>query len=105
MMMLEERITHLQNRIFALEQQQAISRVKAALALSGVYSYHIVKVPSNYYDLPLKERADILHNSSEEQLCKSIILQNSACRHQDISDITDSKFYCVIIQYHQRLNR
>ena len=38
------------------------------------------------------------------QLCKSIVLVNTACKHDDTHDPTDSKYYCVLIQYNQKLN-
>lgn len=37
-------------------------------------------------------------------LCKSIIVENTACANAGIEDPRNSRFYCVILQYNSKLN-
>jgi hypothetical protein len=81
-----------------LEKNKVINRVSQDLLQKGVYSYRFVTVPKHYYDLTLQERAALL-NGNVPQLCKSIVFENTVCDHHEMSDITNSRYYCVIIQY------
>jgi hypothetical protein len=81
-----------------LERKKVIDRVSRDLLQKGVYSYRFVRVPTHYYDLTLQERA-VLLSGNVPQLCKSIVFENTVCDHNDVKDITNSRYYCVIIQY------
>lgn len=37
-------------------------------------------------------------------LCKSIIVENTACTNTGVADPRNSRFYCVILQYNAKLN-
>ena len=76
----------------------SVERVRKHLYSLGLYSVQFIKVPKNYYDYSLDERATLL-NAKVPQLCKSIILENTACSHNSCNDPSDSRYYCVIIQY------
>jgi len=83
---------------------EEVSRCKSKLIKSGCYVYKFYVVPSNYYDLTLLQRRDILQAKDLNQLCKSIIFENTACSHKNHDDITDSRYYCVIVQYATRFD-
>jgi hypothetical protein len=75
-----------------------ISRVKQDLMKLSVYSARFVTVPADYYDRSMEERSKLL-SCNVSQMCKSIIFENTACNHGDCSDPTNSRYYCVIVQY------
>ena len=62
------------------------------------------QVPKDYYSRPLEARRDLLQTASMHQLCKSLILENSKCVLSDCSVRTNSKYYCVIVQYSAKFN-
>ena len=82
----------------ARKQIDPVDRVKMDLLQRGVYTASFITVQSDYYDLTLEQRAALLHGQVP-QLCKSIVFENTACDHFDTSDPTNSRYYCVIIQY------
>lgn len=99
------RVISIEERIAKVEKESngPIERVKRDLKQREVFSYAMKRVPADYYDRPIEYRAEILQ-SSVPQLCKSILLMNTACKHDSTEDPTDSKYYCLIIQYNQKLN-
>jgi hypothetical protein len=96
----------LERRISKLEEnsQDPIQRVKSELLRIQLFTTRFQRVHENYYHLSLLERAQLL-NTSSYHLCKSIVLHNTSCRHENCDDFTDSKYYCVIIQYAHKLSR
>ena len=81
---LNERIKSVENRIQKLESNLhqksnscnqndedsvSVSRVKRDLLERNVFSYRLVRVPSDYYDRNLTERASML-SCTTHQLCK-----------------------------------
>ena len=108
------RYQNLMKRIHQAEQQlvsiehimnDPIRRIKNELIQNHIYTANFHEVDDNYYDLSLKERA-ILLKCNVEQLCKSIIFENTAYEADDTNnlyktsnDYTNSKYYCVITQY------
>jgi hypothetical protein len=89
------RLNEVENALFG---ENGAERVQRALLQQSIYSAKLVKVPSHYYELSLQDRASLLQVSSS-QLCKSIIFENTACDHYRIDDPTNSRYYCVIVQY------
>lgn len=83
---------------------EEVTRCKHHLIKQSCYVYKFYHVPSNYYQVSLEERRDILHANDLNQLCKSIIFENTACSHNNVDDYTDSRFYCVIVQYASRFD-
>ena len=81
-----------------LRQEDPIKRIKRDLLKKKVFSHKFISTPKDYYDLTLEQRAGLL-NGKVPQLCKSIIFENTACDHYNLDDRTNSRFYCVIIQY------
>lgn len=95
-----KRISAAEERVALLEQSvnDPVKRVRRDLLAKNVYAFNFYTVPSHYYDLTLEQRAELLQ-CNVPQLCKSIIFENTMCDHNNIDDITDSKYYCVVIQY------
>ena len=102
---LQECIGEFEARMLKAEEDpsRCVSRVKKCLKEFKVYTASFQTVVSDYYDRSLIQRADILR-CDVNQLCKTIIFQNTLCEHNICSDITDSKYYCVIVQYCERVN-
>jgi prolyl-tRNA editing enzyme YbaK/EbsC (Cys-tRNA(Pro) deacylase) len=72
---------------------QTLARVRAACAELGFTSACFVRVPGDYYDLALDRRRELIGAPSVACLCKSLILENTAC------DTADGRYYCVVVQY------
>jgi hypothetical protein len=81
-----------------LRQEDPIKRIRRDLLKKKVFSHKLITTPKDYYNLTLEQRAELL-NGKVPQLCKSIIFENTACDHYNLDDRTNSRFYCVIIQY------
>nr|XP_033513278.1 uncharacterized protein LOC104101050 isoform X4 [Nicotiana tomentosiformis] len=81
-------------------------RLSGILRANGVVDFSFKRVPSDYYDLPLEARRDIVSASSIQHLCKSIVLVNTqaASNITDCSDRNNSKYYVVVVQYAARFN-
>ena len=99
-----KRIALAENRLSAIENNivgSPVDRVKNDLLAKKVYSSTFIKVADGYYNRTLSERAKILMCSTQ-QLCKSIIFENTAwVKESDdqIGDVTNSRFYLVLVQY------
>lgn len=104
---LEERLSRLEynakNEQKIINLDDPVERVKADLQQRSVFTSIMITVPSTYYSWTLEERANIL-NCHVNQLCKSIILENTACTEKDCTDPTNSKYYCVVLQYNTKLD-
>ena len=88
-------------RLMALESKlclNELNRVKRQLLNDRMYGVRMERVPANYYDLSLIERANILRCNTS-QLCKSIIFENTSCSHFNVKDPKNSRYYCVVLQY------
>lgn len=107
------RIRLAEERLDILERKRAVSRVRQALLFprhqldqksqqkqedTAVYSFVFTEVPGDYYQRPMAERARLL-NCAVCQMCKTLIVENTAASHSDFKDITDSRFYCIVVQY------
>lgn len=85
------------------EDTPIVRRVREECARLSLYSARFAKVPANYYDLSLEERRKLLDAPTIHHLCKSMIMENTACRHNDLNP-ENSKYYCVIVQYTQKID-
>lgn len=98
------RLASAEARVNAIEQclkNDPIDRIKRDLAAKKVYSAVFVKVEADYYEKTLAIRANIL-KCDVQQLCKSIIFENTAWisdNENEIKDLTNSQFYLVLVQY------
>ena len=103
----EDRLQHIFTRISALEvkvkaleesEEMTVGRVKVCLKEHHVYTASLRKVPRDYYDWCLEDRAKLL-GCKADHLCKTIIFRNTMCEHDRCNDIFDTKYICVIVQY------
>ncbi|KAJ3295382.1 hypothetical protein HK104_002721 [Borealophlyctis nickersoniae] len=86
-----------------LHAPPAVSRVvKGAEALKLRDCSRFFEVEPDYYDWPLQKRAFRLMAPSTAHLCKSIIFENT--RFKDTKDPYNSQYYCVLVQYVDKLN-
>ncbi|KAG2378323.1 hypothetical protein C9374_008466 [Naegleria lovaniensis] len=83
---------------------ELIKVLKSQVKKLGFKFAKFSQVPADYYSRSLEERRDILQTESIHQLCKSLILENSKCVKTDCSERSNSKFYCVIVQYSAKFN-
>lgn len=101
---LQARLDSLSARMTALEEQpsHAVARVQRAVDGAGIVTAIFKKTPQDYYDNPLESRAKLL-GCHPRHLCKTIVFENVSCEHSSCADITDSRYYCVIVQYCARI--
>ena len=64
------------------------------------------KVPSDYYEWSLEQRMQVLEAPSTSHLCKTVIFANTKWDPQlkVPFDRRNAKFYCLIVQYIDRLH-
>lgn len=84
--------TELQDKLYALAQTQ------------GLTSTVLYRCPSDYYSWRLSQRRDVLNAPSVHHLCKSIVMCNTKCSHENYDDPTNSKYYLIVVQYTARLH-
>ncbi|GAB9471263.1 hypothetical protein Gpo141_00008483 [Globisporangium polare] len=101
------KLTEAQARLAKLERQvadqQSVARVKQHLREAKLSSACLKTAPDAYYSWLLPQRAAFL-GCQVPHLCKSIIVENTACANAGIEDPRNSRFYCVILQYNSKLN-
>eukprot|EP01083_Nonionella_stella_P026719 73595_1 len=69
-------------------------------------SWRFKPVPSGFYAQDLEQRAKhILRAPSVKYLCKSLLMKNTKCVHNDCGDRLNSKYYLVLFQYDQKLKQ
>eukprot|EP01038_Epipyxis_sp_PR26KG_P010798 gene10798-14496_t len=98
---LERRLTN--NDDENSNEDNIISMIQSVLLEKMVFTSRMYIVHDDYYNWDLDQRAKVL-GCKKEQLCKSIIFENTMCDHNETFDPTDSKYYCVIIQYIAKIN-
>lgn len=69
-----------------------------------ITSAQLIRAPSNYYDLLLEERRDILHAPSIAHLCKTLIIENTAWDEEYKEEPLYFRYLAVVIQYDAKLN-
>jgi prolyl-tRNA editing enzyme YbaK/EbsC (Cys-tRNA(Pro) deacylase) len=79
------------------------SALAAHFVQHGMRSCRFVRTPDTYYTWSLAKRARLL-GCEPSQLCKTIVLENIWTEAKDCSDPTDSRFYCVVLQYVAKLD-
>ncbi|EGC30682.1 hypothetical protein DICPUDRAFT_58152 [Dictyostelium purpureum] len=92
---LVEKIDDITPSSIITDNQKRISKVCDDIGLD----HKLERVPRCYYNWKLEERANYLNAPSSDYLCKSLIFENTECVNSDTSIQTNSRYYCVIIQY------
>ncbi|CEG66168.1 hypothetical protein RMATCC62417_02796 [Rhizopus microsporus] len=104
----EEYVTHWKEECqkeTSKECPKVVQHVKESLkALDILDKCQIIPVEHDYYDWELQQRAFRVNAPSKEHMCKSVIIENTRCTHQDISDPLYSRYYSVITQYVSPVN-
>jgi hypothetical protein len=78
------------------EIRRNIIKIKNELINHQISSMCVFRrVPIDYYDKTLGERGALLR-CRPEQLCKSILFENTLCNHNNCEDIHDSRYYVVV---------
>lgn len=106
-----DRYNSIESRLVAIEaklrgqcRSAQLNRVRRVLNEKDIRAYNLVRVPADYYSWNLARRALQLQCPSVQHLCKTIVMENTACTADDCSDKTNSRYYCVILQYCRKLN-
>ncbi|ORZ13254.1 YbaK/aminoacyl-tRNA synthetase-associated domain-containing protein [Absidia repens] len=82
-----------------------VKQVEEGAKLLGLYHLsRFVLVESNYYDWELQQRSFRVNAPSRSHMCKTLIMENTRCTHNDITDPLYSRFYCVITRYDSPVN-
>jgi len=93
---------HKQPKTIIIDEQTR--RARQAVESRKCYSARWKWVPTNYYDLDLSLRAQILGVPSSIHLCKAMLMENKAYESQYATEAGDmdssySQFYLVVVQY------
>lgn len=80
-----------------------VLRISRILEQRGAVGAVLWRTPSDYYTLSLQGRAAIL-DCHPHHLCKTILLENTACSHDEIRGCFDSRYFAVILQYVTKLD-
>ncbi|KAI9481571.1 MAG: hypothetical protein EXX96DRAFT_481234 [Benjaminiella poitrasii] len=76
---------------------------KSCKELNILDQCQIIPVESDYYEWELQQRAFRVNAPSKEHMCKSVILENTRCTHEDISG-TKKKEYVKPVNTQKLLN-
>lgn len=104
-----ERMKNLIDRVQRLEVSLSspVNRVLRDLRQRQIFGYQMIRVPSDYYERPLQARASVLKAASTAQLCKTIVVENKNFYEDENKhelDPTNSRYYCIVIQYEHKLD-
>lgn len=81
---------------------KAASKVHIKLAQElqqrGVDSFEFLRAPPDYYDHNLEYRRRALGARSIQQLCKSLVLENTKARNARPESPHAARYFCVVIQ-------
>lgn len=70
---------------------------------AGFCDTKFVRCAEDYYSWALEARREHLSAPSTEHLCKSIVMCNTKHPAESSTDPLNSKYYCVVVQYHRKL--
>lgn len=87
-------LDELERRLDVVEERINVERVKRCVASLPIFTAVLRRVPADYYDRSLEERRVLLGAASTAQLCKTIVLENTAWQEGD-----DGHYVAVVLQY------
>ena len=99
----KKRLIAVEKRLHLLEIDTETEKVTADLLRQGVSAFKFYNTEANYYDTSLAARADYL-GAKVHQLCKTVLLSNTTKQDESTADVTDSKYYCVVVQYQAKID-
>lgn len=76
-----------------------VARLRRHCLDIGLHSAVFKWVPSDYYQHNLQWRRDILGAPTIQHLCKTIVLENTHCVHDDCHVRENSRFYMIVYRY------
>ena len=79
-------------------------RVRGDCAKYALHSAAFARVRSDYYEQSLEWRRDTLGSANVECLCKSLLLENTACINNGCEDPRNSRYYVIVVQYVAQIN-
>lgn len=103
---IEAKVTEIERRLSNIEGEDnfsPINRVKTHVNSSIANGVKWKWVPGDYYEQSMVERSNIL-GCEMNQMCKSLVMENTACMHSEINDRTNSRYYCIVVQYTAKVN-
>lgn len=81
-----------------------VAQVRQWCKKNMMFSATLAWVPSDYYSHSLQWRRDILKADSINNLCKTILLENTHCENEDCSDPRNSRYYMILFQYVEKID-
>ena len=97
------RLENIEKRLDMLEKSSAQELVTNDLIKQGLSSFNFFHTEKNYYGTSLSARANFLH-ANVCQLCKTVLFENTLTTSTSKRDISDSKYYCVVVQYQAKID-
>ncbi|GAB5369970.1 hypothetical protein AAMO2058_001451900 [Amorphochlora amoebiformis] len=80
-------------------------RLRELCSTIPIPSARFKRAPSDYYTWTLEKRRDLLGAPHVDYLCKTMIMRNTKSKATDCSDRTDSKYYMIVVQYTNKMNK
>lgn len=80
------------------DESDTYKRLHQDLVERGATKFRFVRVTGPYYEEPLEFRAQRLSARSTDQLCKTMVMENTKVT-EHCSDPRLSKFFLVLVQY------
>ena len=100
---LYKRVKAAEKRLDELERSSGEELVTSDLIKQGVSAFKFFSTEKNYYDTSLSARANYL-NAEVKQLCKTVLFENTLNISKSTQDASDSKYYCVVVQYQAKID-
>lgn len=85
-------------------EPKEVTDLRQFCATRHLNSARFLWVPSDYYQHNLQWRRDTLQAPSIQHLCKTILMENTHCIHDDCSMVDNSRYYLVVYPYTQRFD-
>lgn len=89
-------LLELERRLDVVTDRINVERVKRSVGGLPIFTAVLRRVPSDYYSKSLGERRDLLGCTSTAQLCKTIVLENTAWQE---GDSKEARYVAVVLQY------
>jgi len=112
--LVESKARSTQSNVDEASRSEYFLRVEADIARKGILGTVIYRVPRDYYELPLVQRAKLL-SSPVKQLCKTLVLENVGPSSspplplpldwtKNKAFLPQSRFIAVVVPYVQKLD-
>lgn len=94
------------NEFYKEDEVNALHWFHEILVKSKIYSSVLMLVNDNYYNTELLCRVKQLRSHSVDNFFKSILVENTRCKHYEThpSDITKSRYFLIVLPYDGKFN-